>query len=109
MLITLGDRRIAIGRELTKKFEEIIRGSVTEVITKLGVEPRGEIVIIVEGEKDQQEQLISDEKLRMMIRNDLQSGKPVKLIATELAELTSLDKRTIYQLTLDIKNNKEEP
>jgi 16S rRNA (cytidine1402-2'-O)-methyltransferase len=48
--LTLGNRRIAVARELTKKFEEVIRGSVTEVVARLfGGEIRGEIVLVVEG------------------------------------------------------------
>jgi 16S rRNA (cytidine1402-2'-O)-methyltransferase len=44
-----GDRRIAIARELTKMHEEIVRGTLSEVIDKLGTRPRGEIVLIIEG------------------------------------------------------------
>ncbi|MEA3485670.1 MAG: 16S rRNA (cytidine(1402)-2'-O)-methyltransferase [Candidatus Aerophobetes bacterium] len=46
----LGDRRIAVGRELTKKFEEIIRRRVSEVedIFK-DRRPRGEFTLVIEG------------------------------------------------------------
>src|SRR5690606_7712236 len=46
------DRRISVSRELTKKFEETVNGSVEEVIQHFSAkEPRGEIVIVVEGKK----------------------------------------------------------
>ncbi|MCX6349181.1 MAG: 16S rRNA (cytidine(1402)-2'-O)-methyltransferase [Candidatus Aureabacteria bacterium] len=48
----LGDRRIAVARELTKKFEEVIRGTIPEVRSRMAAGPRrvrGEIVIVVEG------------------------------------------------------------
>ncbi len=49
----LGNRRIAIARELTKKFEEVIRGRVAEIINKLGDKPvKGEIVLVIEGKED---------------------------------------------------------
>ena len=49
----LGNRRIAIARELTKKFEEVIRGRVAEIIKKLGDKPvKGEIVLVIEGKED---------------------------------------------------------
>lgn len=48
ILGVMGDRQVAVCRELTKKFEEIIRGSVSEVVKKLE-KPKGEFVIIVKG------------------------------------------------------------
>lgn len=42
---TMGDRFIIVGRELTKKFEEIYRGRISEVISK--IKPQGEFVIII--------------------------------------------------------------
>lgn len=45
-----GNRNLVIARELTKKFEEFIRGTVQEIIEELSQQPRkGEIVIIVDG------------------------------------------------------------
>ncbi len=45
---TLGDREVIIGRELTKKFQEILRGRLSEVMPK--VRPQGEFVIIIKNE-----------------------------------------------------------
>ncbi len=48
----LGDRRVAVARELTKKFEEIRRGLLSEVLPDLEErDPRGEYVIVLEGAK----------------------------------------------------------
>jgi len=45
-----GNRRVAVSRELTKHFEENIRGSVTELISHFEqTPPKGEFVLIVEG------------------------------------------------------------
>jgi 16S rRNA (cytidine1402-2'-O)-methyltransferase len=46
----LGDRRVTLCRELTKKFEEFLRGSISEMIEHYtGCVIRGEFVIIVQG------------------------------------------------------------
>ncbi|MFQ5949222.1 MAG: 16S rRNA (cytidine(1402)-2'-O)-methyltransferase [Nitrospiria bacterium] len=45
-----GERRIAMGRELTKRFEEVIYGGVSEVIERIKAKrPKGEITVVVEG------------------------------------------------------------
>lgn len=50
VLVELGDRRAALARELTKLHEEVVRGRVSEVLASvLDAEPRGEIVLVLEG------------------------------------------------------------
>ena len=52
----LGDREVAVCRELTKKFEEIIRGKAGDVLAKIGDKKvRGEIVLVVSGQVTQRE------------------------------------------------------
>ena len=48
LLAVLGDRRIAVCRELTKLHEEVFRGTVSEAIEHFE-EPRGEFTLVVEG------------------------------------------------------------
>ena len=51
-LETLGDRHVVVARELTKKFEEVYRGTLSEAIRKFQVSPpRGEFTILVEGNR----------------------------------------------------------
>jgi len=48
----LGDRQAVIGRELTKKFEEIVRGRLSELEQHFASKPiKGEFVLIVAGSK----------------------------------------------------------
>jgi 16S rRNA (cytidine1402-2'-O)-methyltransferase len=49
----LGDRSVAVCRELTKLHEEVTRGSISEVLASLGDRPiKGEIVVVVDGERE---------------------------------------------------------
>ena len=50
---TLGDRKAAIGRELTKVHEEFIRGNLSDLIANFSErKPKGEFVILIEGNKN---------------------------------------------------------
>ena len=50
VLEVFGERRVSVARELTKKFEEVFRGTVTEAIEKLqATPPRGEFTIVIAG------------------------------------------------------------
>jgi 16S rRNA (cytidine1402-2'-O)-methyltransferase len=50
VLVSLGDRRVALARELTKLHEEVRRGRASEVLTWLGdAGLKGEVVVVIEG------------------------------------------------------------
>ena len=52
-LAVLGDRRAVVANDLTKKFESIDRGILSELIEKFKVEqPRGEYTVVIEGNRD---------------------------------------------------------
>jgi 16S rRNA (cytidine1402-2'-O)-methyltransferase len=47
---TMGDRRVALARELTKLHEEVLRGTAAAVLDRLGdADPKGEVVLVVAG------------------------------------------------------------
>jgi 16S rRNA (cytidine1402-2'-O)-methyltransferase len=49
----LGDRRVAVCRELTKLHEEVVRGTVAEVLARIGErELKGEVTVVVEGDHE---------------------------------------------------------
>jgi 16S rRNA (cytidine1402-2'-O)-methyltransferase len=56
VLLELGDRRVAVARELTKLHEEVVRGRASEVLARLvDSEPKGEIVVVIEGRREDEE------------------------------------------------------
>jgi 16S rRNA (cytidine1402-2'-O)-methyltransferase len=58
ILVELGDRRVAVCRELTKLHEETVRGRAAEVLAVLAdSQPRGEVVVVIEGAMPQEADL----------------------------------------------------
>ena len=58
----LGNRKVVVARELTKKFEEIVRGSVQSVLIELSKKsPRGEYVVMIEGNRSQSDIALTSE------------------------------------------------
>ncbi|MEA2551434.1 MAG: rRNA (cytidine1402-2-O)-methyltransferase, partial [Actinomycetota bacterium] len=58
VLVAFGDRQVVLAREMTKLHEEVIRGSVSEVLARLGdTELKGEIVVVIQGASEAERDL----------------------------------------------------
>ena len=53
MIETLGDRHAALVREISKIFQESIRGSLSDIIARVRDGIKGELVLVVEGEREE--------------------------------------------------------
>ncbi len=103
MLDILGDRNIVLCRELTKKFEEFIRGTISEALTwTTESEVRGEFCLIIEGASTVDTELedlwwnsfdIVGHVDYYMEANQLNSKEAIKLVAKD----RGMQKRDIYQ------------
>lgn len=100
-----GERQVVVAREITKKFEQVLRGTISEVIDRIGPEPKGEIVLLLAGSKLEEMETISEEKLLSMVAEAVRKGDQIKEIASDLAKITGYDRRAIYQMALGIRNN----
>ncbi len=94
MLKIMGNRNIAISREITKKFEEIYRGTISDVINELEV-VKGEFVIVLEGNKDVNDfsNLSILEHVDLYIKNGYDSKEAIKKVAQE----RQLNKNEVYR------------
>ncbi|RME88604.1 MAG: 16S rRNA (cytidine(1402)-2'-O)-methyltransferase [Anaerolineae bacterium] len=93
----LGDRRIAMARELTKLHEEFFRGRISEArehFTRTA--PRGEFVLVVEGHRIADERW-SEEELSAAIRTGLASGEAPSALAKRLASESGWPRREVYR------------
>jgi 16S rRNA (cytidine1402-2'-O)-methyltransferase len=100
----LGDRQVALGRELTKKFEEFQRGSLTEIMAHYEEnDPRGEYVIVVagfDGEVAAEEnELPADPKA--CCEHFMAQGLDKKAAMREAAKALGISRRDVYQAMLE--------
>lgn len=94
-----GDREVVLAREVTKAFEEFVRGRLSEVSAALaGREPRGEFTIIVAGAGKAPP--VSEELLLAEIRALLAGGARVKQIAALLSDRYARPKKEVYRLAV---------
>ena len=93
MLDIFGDRNISISREISKKFETIYRGKISDVINI--IPEKGEFVIIVEGVKDK----IVDNNITIKdaVDNYIRTGFDVMTSIKKVAKDRNVPKNVIYK------------
>ncbi|MFH1015967.1 MAG: 16S rRNA (cytidine(1402)-2'-O)-methyltransferase [Chloroflexota bacterium] len=95
----LGDRQIAVCREMTKLHEEIFRGTVSAAIEHF-TEPRGEFTLVIEGKPESKPQLTADIEKQLHYR--YLSGMPAKKAIAEMAQETGLSRKELYRTWLKL-------
>ena len=98
------NRKIAVVRELTKKNEEVVRGSPESIYSKFYNRPniKGEITLVIEGIKLNKKNHFNNEEIIALI-NLYKSTLSDKDIVTKISSKFNLSKRVIYQLIIDNK------
>jgi len=106
MELFLGDRPMAAARELTKIYEQIVRGPISIVRAHFEKnEPRGEFVLVIGGQTGAgNEEPWTEPELVSAIKNALLAGRPSKEIAAELAQKSGWARRTIYKMAMENKD-----
>lgn len=91
----LGDRRISISREISKRYEEIYRGSISDVMLELQ-EPKGEFVIVVEGNKneDNYDDISIEKQVELYESDGMSKMDAIK----KVAKLRNIPKSEIYNI-----------
>ncbi len=95
-----GERRIAVCRELTKAFEEVFRGSVSEALEHFADRPRGEFTLVVEGSTGPAAP--DFEEVRRDLRQRRADGEPAKRAVAAVARRYGLPHRQVYRMWLEV-------
>ena len=94
------DRPLVICREITKRYEEIFRGTASEAKSHF-TDPRGEFVIVIQGIGEQTAEAISDESIVESLRDLESQGLKGRRLVDRVVELTGAPKNRVYQLSLN--------
>jgi 16S rRNA (cytidine1402-2'-O)-methyltransferase len=99
---TLGPRPIAVARELTKRFEEILRGRLGELDLP---ELRGEVTLVVEGCQAEAarggREVLAEEEVDVQIASLLEEGHSTRDAAGELARRLGISRTEAYRRVLE--------
>ena len=107
LLAVLGDRPMALCRELTKKFEEVRYSSLATEAARLQKEdPRGEYVLVIQGKSFAEQKRESEENWQQLsieehMRHYLDTGMDKKEAMKKVAKDRGISKREVYQVLLD--------
>ncbi len=96
----LGNRKISISREISKKYEQIYRGFINDIIAEMN-NAKGELVVVVEGNKEEKtyETLSVTEHVNLYIKEGHDTKTAIKMTATD----RNLPKKEIYKIYHNIK------
>lgn len=106
MAETLGDRRVALVRELTKIHEEVIRTTLAAAAERFASEaPRGEFVLVIEGAAPAEVPAVTLEEAAALAADYAAEGLPASEAARRAAAETGCKKGEIYRL-LTVQNSR---
>lgn len=95
-LNVLGDRRMCLARELTKKYEEYIRGTISEVL-EVVKDCKGEMVIIMEGHTPEEQPTLSMSDLMQIVDRYVEAGMSAKDAIKRTAQENGVSKNEVYR------------
>lgn len=96
----LGDRKLAVCRELTKVHEEVFRGSVSQAIARFS-RPRGEFTLVIEGQALEGATSVVTDSVRRELSKLRAEGIGAREATARLASTTRLPRRLLYKAWLD--------
>ena len=92
-------RQVAVCRELTKRFEDVVRGTAAEVAARFSAPPKGEITLVLGPGQPATAEVDPAEALAV-VRALVEAGVPRRRAAELVARLTPVNRNTLYAQSL---------
>lgn len=109
ILAMLGDRPVAVARELTKLHEQVLRGKTSELLTHFQEEaPRGEIVLVIGGETEETRAEWSKDRIREALRVLLAEGLSKSQAARRVARQSNWTRSKVYDVAIELPHESAE-
>jgi len=101
---SFGNRNACLARELTKQYEEFIRGTLSDILATLEQreQVKGECVLFIQGAGEEKSDL-SQEELNALITERLTDNPKTSDLAKELSATFNLPRKKIYNTILAVK------
>ena len=107
MLSVFGDRKVCLCRELTKKFEEYIRGNISELIP-ICESLKGEMVLVVEGKTQEESNEYTLSDCVKLVDQEIENGLSTKEAIKQVALKTKVAKKELYNFYHNEKGENED-
>ena len=95
------ERQASVSRELTKKFEQTVRGTIPELLEWSANPTKGELVLVIAGNTAANVSTASIEELLKEVEQGRSEGLSLKQSVANVAQAHSLSKSDLYQQVLD--------
>ena len=92
----LAGRRVAVCRELTKRFEEIVRGTASELLARYAEPPKGEVTLVLEGGADAPDEAAAHAAVEELVA----AGAARRAAAKTVGRLTGVAPNRLYRTSL---------